>query len=287
MHPIGWLAGELGRFLSDQAFVADVLRNGGLIAAIGFIGSLSVALGSWVARHISAWLSRRITRYAIDVGPWPLGDIGSNKDVKLRCLLVRYGADIYLERMASDRDKHEGRLRNRVLPNRVSIIPAPSWRIWERLIHWWKCRVLFYTPVQPDSNNIEGNFLLPVHQRLGTQFKLFFQIKACAPVEAWARTAAAAGADASAAPAGPGQGQGPRLVNWRPRDPQAVAARQVAEALALRYGLSADEITEVPEYRSWLRFRPPAYRCHLWFCLDSFPKVKTVDGITNNMCYPL
>ena len=196
-----------------------------------------------------------------------------------RCLLVRYGADIYLERMASDSDKREGRLRNRVLPNRVSIIPAPSWRIWERLIHWWKCRVLFYTPVQPDSNNIEGNFLLPVHQRLGTQFKLFFQIKACAPVEAWARTAAAAGADASAAPAGPGRGQGPRLVNWRPRDPQAVAARQVAEALALRYGLSPDEITEVPEYRSWLRFRPPAYRCHLWFCLDSFPKVKTVEHL--------
>lgn len=281
MGVVDWLQQGLARIVEDPHFLEEVLKNGGAVAAIGFVASLSVLATSWLWRHVAAWLSRRITRYGIDVGPWPL-DVGSVDNVKLRCLLIRYGTDPYVERMASERDKYEGRLRNRVLHNRISIEPRRRSALLRWAIHWWRCRLLAYTPVKSGSTNIQGNFLLPVHQRLGTQFKLFFQIRAGEAGEAPETTGTGGERAPSTRTAGP-----PRLVNRRPRPPDADAARRIAERLALQYGLSPEAITEVPEYRRWFRFPPPAYRCHLWFCLDGFPKVATVDGFENNMCFPL
>lgn len=284
MDMLAWIGERLDLFLSvlnDPQYFRDILRNGGVVAGIGLVGSLGVLAGTWLWRRLAAWLNRRVTRYAVDVGPWPL-EVGSVENVKLRCLLVRYGTDPYIERMASDQEKYEGRLRNRILTNRVTItrtLKEDGLLPW--LGHLWKCRILSYDAVPAGSTNIVGKFLLPVHQRLGTQFKLFFQIKADDSV---ATEALPPPDDAWRHEAG---GRHVLLANMRSTDPAGQRARAVAEALARQYGLPPTEISEVPEYRRWLRFRAPAYRFHLWFCLESFGRTKTVEGFTNNMCMPV
>src|SRR5262249_34917808 len=62
------------------------------------------------------------------------------------CLLVRYGTDQYIANLASDQEKHEGRLRNKVIPMNISF---------------------------DDSGNACLHLDLPVHKRLGSQFKCF------------------------------------------------------------------------------------------------------------------
>ena len=67
----------------------------------------------------------------------------------LRYLFIRYGNDTYLKELASDQERHHGRLRNIVRKVEVSDLPDGGKRIKLRL---------------------------KVHKRLGTQFKLFVDV---------------------------------------------------------------------------------------------------------------
>lgn len=283
--------------LSESGKFVEALTQGGFIASvIGFAGSAGVFVFARLRRWYSAWAGRRITRYSIDVGPWPL-QVGSVENVKLRCLVVRYGTDAYVERLASDQEKYEGRLRNRILKNRVTIVRTRADGLWPWLGYRWKRFVLGYEPMERESTRIVGNFLLPVHKRLGTQFKLFFEIRADqAAIKAL-------GLHASTPSATPAQEPTRRTEAGsepKSRAAEIQAARHIAEHLALQYGLASSNVTEVREYRSlrrflvrWLVFPASARlgqsdcRYHLWFCIDGFTTVKTVEGITNNMCFPV
>ena len=68
---------------------------------------------------------------------------------RLKCILVRYGTDKYLEHLAPAQDKFEGRLRNKV----YEVQPACS-----------------------KDNLFTFKASIPVHRRLGTQFKFFFEV---------------------------------------------------------------------------------------------------------------
>lgn len=66
------------------------------------------------------------------------------------CLVVRHGSDQYISTLASDQEKYEGRLKNKILPIRVSF---------------------------DKSGNAILTLTLPVHKRMGTQFKCFVDLK--------------------------------------------------------------------------------------------------------------
>lgn len=67
------------------------------------------------------------------------------------CLIIRYGTDHYIKDMANDREKYYGRLQNKI----ISI------------------------PVCKDKKNKKFvlKLNLPVHKRLGTQFKCFAEVQ--------------------------------------------------------------------------------------------------------------
>jgi len=71
------------------------------------------------------------------------------------CLLVRYGTDSYIEKLASDEERHEGRLRLKLIP----------------------------VDVEFDNGNVFFVLNLPVHKRLGTQFKCFVVVSSLDEVQ--------------------------------------------------------------------------------------------------------
>lgn len=66
------------------------------------------------------------------------------KNADFKCLLVRYGTDEYIKSMANDQEKYDGRLRNQII----------------------------------DCAFEDGHlsFSIPVHKRIGTQFKCFMEV---------------------------------------------------------------------------------------------------------------
>ena len=69
------------------------------------------------------------------------------------CMHVRFGSDRYLSSLASDQEKYEGWLRNKVLPFDV-------------------------------SGNATFTLRLPLHKRAGTQFKCFVTVRHADAVDA-------------------------------------------------------------------------------------------------------
>lgn len=66
---------------------------------------------------------------------------------KFRCLIVRYGTDQYIMSMANDQEKYDGRLRNKIIEGKL------------------------------DKEQQIVKFLIPLHKRIGTQFKFFLDAK--------------------------------------------------------------------------------------------------------------
>jgi hypothetical protein len=117
-----------------------------LINAVWFVVSTALLRLQhwWNAKNTvcSIALSRSVSKEKYD----------NIKDVinGFHCLLVRYGTDQYVSSMASDQEKYEGRLKNKVLPIDVNF----------------------------DKNgNPSLTLNLPVHKRIGTQFKCFVSAK--------------------------------------------------------------------------------------------------------------
>jgi hypothetical protein len=121
------------------------------------------------------------------------------------CMHVRFGSDQYLSSLASDQEKYEGRLRNKVLPIEMRF---------------------------DASGNATFTLRLPLHKRIGTQFKCFVTVR------------------------------------------HADAVDVVKQFLQ-----GCDRINNLSVSKSVKSNR-------IYFLLDRFDQVTTVDGHANNMAYP-
>jgi hypothetical protein len=121
------------------------------------------------------------------------------------CLHVRYGTDQYLSMLASEQEKYEGRLRNNVLPIKVRFDRA---------------------------GNAVFTLRLPLHKRIGTQFKCFVTV---------------------------------RRENMLGSVEEFLKSCDRVKGVSVSRGVKSNRI---------------------YFLLDRFGEVTTVDGHTNNMVYP-
>jgi hypothetical protein len=148
-------------------------------------------------------LSRRVRIYEIDLNQY---NLKSDSNVDFCCLLIRYGTDSYLKSLASDGDKFDGRLQNKILPITLANLDKRDTRLILRL---------------------------PVHQRIGTQFKCFAEVR-------------------------------------NPKDMEAV--HNELKGCERIHGISVSS---------------SQFRNRIYFLLKDFGTSKSVDGIENNICYPV
>ena len=131
-----------------ESFLENLLSDSFtiLVLTIAARAGWGIAYGGW--RLLRFYLGPAIARF-----PVPLEHLGAvtgdaktaRARVRVFCQIVRFGADDYIQNLASEQEKLEGRLQNRVLP--VEMMDAVG--------------------------GLNGSLLLPVHRRLGTQFKMF------------------------------------------------------------------------------------------------------------------
>ncbi len=67
------------------------------------------------------------------------------ENARFKCLVVRYGTDEYIKSMANDQEKYDGRLRNDI--------------------------------IEIDHQKGRLDFVIPLHKRIGTQFKCFLEVE--------------------------------------------------------------------------------------------------------------
>jgi|GEM_PF-3671970 len=111
-----------------------------LVSACSFFGALAVRFARFSVERARAYFDQIVIEWPLDLR-WlqeELAELGL-ESIPIYCLVVRFGTDEYLRDMASDQERYEGRLRNRVIA------------------------------VEPGSEVVS----LPLHKRLGTQFKLY------------------------------------------------------------------------------------------------------------------
>ena len=113
-----------------------------IVAICTFFATLSFSFGKWCWRKIISYFDQIIIDCPIDLTWLDRGLEGFDiKTIPMYCLIVRFGNDMYLTQIASDQEKFEGRLQNLVIP------------------------------VDLTQNVVK--LRLPVHRRIGTQFKLY------------------------------------------------------------------------------------------------------------------
>jgi hypothetical protein len=132
-----WLA--ILKFIESNA-LAVTLAATLLTGLVKIVWELVGQALRWGRFHLNA----RVRVRKIDLGPFD----AIPARTRLRCLIVRYGTDPYIERLASDQEKFEGRLQNREIACSTS---------------------------RTNDGRMIGVVPLPVHRRLGTQFKCFFE----------------------------------------------------------------------------------------------------------------
>jgi hypothetical protein len=186
-----------------------VLLSSAVLTAVvtgvaGFVGRLAVGLGSAAVAWLRGWRLARPQTYLVAVGKKRLPF--HHDLVKPYVLVVRYGTDDYIRHMASEREKHDGRLQNKAIMINV---------------------------VTDDDGVSSFKLELPIHRRLGTQFKCFVDVKDEARV--------------------------PEVTDF---------------------------LVECPRLHEVSR-SSSQFRTRIYFLLRDFAEVKTVEGISNNMCFPL
>lgn len=146
---------DLSHYLKQLSEVADtllttkvLLETGVLTAIVGFIGRVAWSGATVVLGWLHSWQLRAVQRHTIALARKQLPF--DHRILKPQCLIVRYGTDPYIEHFASDREKHDGRLQNRRID--VPITEHPDGSTTFRL-------------------------RIPVHKRLGTQFKCFVDVQ--------------------------------------------------------------------------------------------------------------
>lgn len=187
----------------------EIATNTGVIAAVGTVvnSAIHVVINAATSKYYS-----RIKTYVIKTRALlPAELTGTN--VVFRCLIIRYGTDQYIEKMASDIDRQNGKLQNRIIN--------------------------FSTRIDTASNETEFALKLPVHRRLGTQFKCFADIDEKLPT-----------------------GQKDELLE------------------KLKTFLESSKIV------SDVSISSSEHQHRVYFLLNRFGSVRTVDGFENNHCFP-
>ena len=121
------------------------------------------------------------------------------------CLVIRYGTDNFIRDMANDQERFDGRLQNKIIPINVR---------------------------KDKENNLSLELKLPVHKRIGTQFKCFAEV------------------------------QDSRKVD---------ELSSILEKCRRIYGISKSS---------------SQFKNRIYFLLQDFGTVKTIEEIENNMCFP-
>jgi hypothetical protein len=109
---------------------------------------------STIYQYFLEWCGRRIEKCPINLGPVEVPPARVDrlpKEVPIYCLIIRYGSDAYLEKLASGQERFEGRTRYKVLKSKLRL--------------------------DREKGSYSGIIKLKVHRRLGTQFKLFFEVE--------------------------------------------------------------------------------------------------------------
>lgn len=133
-----------------QLSIKELLLNSAILA---IVFRTVWGVFSEVTNHIRHIFSKRILSYEIDLGQY---HPEFNGVIDFYCLLIRYGTDSYLQGLASERDKFDGRLQNKIIPIKVE---------------------------ESDSGNARFILSLPIHQRMGTQFKCFAEVRSSKDLE--------------------------------------------------------------------------------------------------------
>jgi hypothetical protein len=187
----------------------DVAQKTGVIAAVGTVVN---ALIRWMINWVTSRYYLSVKTYLIKANtrlPAELAD----KKIKFQCLVIRYGTDQYIEKMASDIDRQNGQLQNKVIDIK--------------------------TKTDPGSKETEFSLALPVHSRLGTQFKCFADI-------------------------------------------DETLSREDKDSLLnqLKAFLESTKIV------SDVSISSSEHQHRVYFLLNRFGSVTTVDGFLNNHCFP-
>lgn len=133
----------------DEASVLKIATDATMITAVaGFFGRIFWWLATWATQ----WFEEKISRApkTIEIVISKMDGIFDKQKTRPQCLLVRYGTDQYIEHMASDAERYAGRLRNEIID----------------------------IEVVKDATTSVVHFVLklPVHQRMGTQFKCYVDV---------------------------------------------------------------------------------------------------------------
>lgn len=129
--------------LLDQILSAKFLLSSAIVAlVINVVWTLTSGALSYV------WLYLQVRRAPLEIAFAPCPAMPDYLKA-IKCQIVRYGTDSYISKMASDREKFDGRLRNRVLDCESKKLKDGALRV---------------------------RFRIPLHRRLGTQFRVFCQV---------------------------------------------------------------------------------------------------------------
>jgi hypothetical protein len=135
--------------VADTLLTPEVLVSTGVLTAIaGFAGRVAWAGATTALGWLHSWHLRTVQRHTVALARKQLPF--DHRILKPRCLIIRYGTDLYIEHLASDREQQDGRLQNRVVD-----VPITA---------------------HPDGST-SFRLRIPVHKRLGTQFKCFVDVQ--------------------------------------------------------------------------------------------------------------
>lgn len=100
--------------MNIPVFIKDAL----LVPFIAFLIPIMWELATVPISYLKEWRMRKSSILEIDLKLDT--ELIQTKNIHFKCLLVRYGTDHYIKDMASDREKHDGRLRNTIIEGTIT-----------------------------------------------------------------------------------------------------------------------------------------------------------------------
>lgn len=119
----------------------DSLKDLLLAPFIAFLIPIMWALAKIPIAYIHELIMRKQSLIKIDLRLDT--ELAKLENVRFFCLIIRYGTDSYIKDMASNNEKYDGRLRN--------------------------------TVIEGSLENGQLIYRIPLHKRIGTQFKCFLE----------------------------------------------------------------------------------------------------------------
>src|SRR5437762_8579408 len=100
---INQVTSALTELLKPEVF----LGASALTAIAGFVGRVAWSGATMVLAWLHSWHLRTVKRHTVALARKQLPF--NQRIFRPRCLIVRYGTDPYIEHLASDRERHDGR----------------------------------------------------------------------------------------------------------------------------------------------------------------------------------